>query len=91
MVFITQEQIEILRPYVNNLDELIQQEDDVLLLEAINDLIIQNILDNDDEPNEEGIMLQRIWDAIFFKMNKIIIWNRKTKHQCCDNHLLPIK
>ena len=67
MVFITQEQIEIQRPYVNNLDELIQQEDDVLLLEAINDLIIQNILDNDDEPNEEGIMLQRIWDAIFLQ------------------------
>lgn len=67
MIIIEKEQIEILRPYIDNLDDLIQQDDVELLLDAVNDVILDNILENNDEPDAEGIKLQKIWDAIFYQ------------------------
>lgn len=66
MIVIKKEHIRILRHYIDNLDDLIRQDDVQLLLDAVNDVIIENILDNDDEPDEEGIRLQKIWDEIFY-------------------------
>lgn len=60
---ITDEQINELKPYIENLDELIA--DDVeALLEAVDDVIVDNILGNNDEPDDEGIKLQLIYDQI---------------------------
>lgn len=67
MIVITEEQRKTLKPYIDNLEDLIQQENVDSLLDAINDLILENILANNDEPDEEGIMLQKIWDAIFYQ------------------------
>ena len=35
------------------------------VLDAINDLILDNILGNNDEPDKEGIMLQKLYDEIY--------------------------
>ena len=40
------------------------------VLDAIDDVIVSNILGNNDEPDEEGIRLQRIYDDIFYENNK---------------------
>ena len=40
-------------------------ESDQTLLDAINDVILDNILANNDEPDELGIWLQKIYDEIF--------------------------
>jgi hypothetical protein len=41
------------------------QNDDIeKILEIIDDAIVDNIVDNDDEPDEIGIHLQRIYDRI---------------------------
>ena len=67
MIVITKDQIETLKPYIENLEEIILQDDVELLLDAINDVILDNILAHDDEPDEEGIMIQKIWDAVFYQ------------------------
>lgn len=67
MIVIEKEQIEILRHYIDNLDDLIQQDDVELLLDAVNDVIVDNILENNDEPDAEGIKIQKIWDAIYYQ------------------------
>ncbi len=62
---ITDEQINELKPYIENLDELITNGDVEALLEALDDVIIDNILGNNDEPDEEGVKLQLIYDRIY--------------------------
>lgn len=62
---IKEEQIAKLKPYIENLDELIANDDIESLLEAIDDVIIDNILGNNDEPDEEGIKLQLLYDQIY--------------------------
>lgn len=64
-MIIKNEQIEELKPYIENIDELIQNDDVQELLDAIDDVIVDNILGNNDEPDEEGIRLQRIYDQIY--------------------------
>lgn len=64
-MIIKNEQIEELKPYIENVDELVQNDDVQGLLDAIDDVIVDNILGNNDEPDEEGIKLQRIYDEIF--------------------------
>lgn len=61
---ITDEQINELKPYIENLDELIAADDVEALLEAVDDVIVDNILGNNDEPDDEGIKLQLIYDQI---------------------------
>ena len=65
MVIITDEQIKKLRPYIENLDDLIAKEDDEELLLALDEVIVDNIIANNDEPDAEGIKLQLIYDQIF--------------------------
>ena len=64
-MFVTKEQIAILKPYIANVEELIKNDDVQEVLDAIDDVIIENILGNNDEPDEEGIKIQRIYDQIF--------------------------
>lgn len=63
-MIISDEQITELKPHIENLDELIQNEDVQDLLDAIDDVIVDDILGNNDEPSELGVKLQRIYDQI---------------------------
>lgn len=64
-MIIKDEQIEILKPYIENIDELVQNGSVQEVLDAIDDAIVDNILGNDDEPDEEGIKLQKMYDEIY--------------------------
>jgi hypothetical protein len=59
------EQIEVLKPYIENIEELVELDDVQAVLDAIDDVIVDNILANNDEPDDEGIKLQKIYDEIF--------------------------
>lgn len=64
-MIVKDEQIEILKPYIENIDELVQNGSVQEVLDAIDDAIVDNILGNDDEPDEEGIKLQKVYDEIY--------------------------
>jgi len=64
-VIIKEEQVKKLKPYIENIDELIKGDDVQAVLDAIDDVIVDNILGNNDEPDEEGIALQKIYDEVF--------------------------
>lgn len=59
------EQIEVLKTYIENIEDLIVGGDVQMVLDAIDDVIVDNILGNDAEPDDEGIKLQKIYDEIF--------------------------
>ena len=59
------EQIEALKPYIDNIEDLVESDDVQSVLDAIDDVIVENILANNDEPDNEGIELQKIYDEIF--------------------------
>lgn len=59
------EQIEVLKSYIENIEELVELDDVQAVLDAIDDVIVDNILANNDEPDDEGIKLQKIYDEIF--------------------------
>lgn len=61
------EDIKFLKNHIDNIDELIATDDVQLVLDAINDKIIDNILANNEEPDAEGIKLQLIYDRIDMK------------------------
>lgn len=63
-VIITVEQIEVLRPYIENIEELISADDVDALLDAVDDAVVDNILGNNNEPDEEGRRIQGIYDDI---------------------------
>lgn len=63
-MIIKEEQIKALEPYIQNVREF---DDAQELLDAIDDLIVDNMLGNNDEPDMEGIKLQRIYDQIFMQ------------------------
>ena len=62
---VTNDQVKILKEYIPNIEEIIAEEDIGVVLDAIDDVIISNILSNNDEPDADGIKLQRIYDQIF--------------------------
>lgn len=64
-MIIKDEQIDILKPYIDNITEMVKRNDVQEVLDAVDTVIIDNILANNDEPDEEGIRLQIIWDQIF--------------------------
>lgn len=64
-MIVNTEQIKILKPYIENIEALIAEDDVQVVLDAIDDVIVDNILGNNDEPDEEGIELQRIYDQIY--------------------------
>lgn len=59
------EQIEVLKPHIENIEELVESDDVQAVLDAIDDVIVDNILANNDEPDDEGVKLQKIYDEIF--------------------------
>ena len=69
-MIITEQQIRELEVYIKNIKELVQKGDVQEVLDAIDDVIVSNILGNNDEPDEEGIRLQRIYDDMFYENNK---------------------
>lgn len=64
-MFVKKKQIEKLKPYIHNIEDLIKSNDIGIVLDAIDDVIVDNIIASNDEPDEEGIKLQRIYDQIF--------------------------
>lgn len=66
-MIITDKQIEVLMTYINNIKELVEADDINDVLDAIDDVIVDNILANNDEPDSEGIKLQKIYDEIFYQ------------------------
>lgn len=65
MIKVTDAQRKVLEQYFDNLDELLEMEDINEFLDIVDDQIIFNILENNDEPDDEGVRLQLIWDQIF--------------------------
>lgn len=63
-VIITVEQIEALRPYIEDIEDLISADDIDALLDAVDAVVINNILGNNNEPDEEGNKIQGIYDDI---------------------------
>ena len=63
-MIVTVEQIEALRPYIGNIEEMVSADDVDALLDAVDDVVIDNILGNNNEPDEEGNKIQRIYDDI---------------------------
>lgn len=67
MIIVKPEQRKELKSYIDNIEELIVADDIQNLLDAIDDVIVDNILGNNDEPDDEGIRLQRIYDQIYMQ------------------------
>lgn len=66
-MIVTDKQIEYLKPYISNIESFVNTFDIQGLLDAVNDIIIDDIVSNDDEPTAVGIALQKIWDDIFYQ------------------------
>lgn len=64
-MIITDYQKETLSRYIPDLEKLIESGDVQALLDEIDNVIVDNILANNEEPDSEGIMLQRIYDQLF--------------------------
>ena len=69
MINITEEQKAYLREQGVPFEDALEKNDLDALLEAIDDAVVDNIVDHDDEPDEVGIRLQRIYDEIRFIQN----------------------
>lgn len=65
MLNVTEKQKTILSNVIPNLKELIETDNLGDLLLSIDDVIVDNIIDNGDEPDDEGIKLQLIYDQIY--------------------------
>lgn len=65
MISITEEQKNYLREQSVDIGEALENDDLGELLLAIDDAIVDNIVDNNDEPDEIGIKLQQIYDQIY--------------------------
>lgn len=66
-MIVTKEQSDLLKPYIVNIEELVSSDDVQAVLDAIDDVIVDNIISNNDEPDAEGIRLQKIFDDIFYQ------------------------
>lgn len=64
MIKITEEQKSFLYEQDIDITDAISTDNVDLLLEVVDDAIVDNIVDNNDEPDEIGIKLQRIYDQI---------------------------
>ncbi len=64
-MIVKDEQIKILKIYIENIEELIEDDDVQAVLDSIDDIIVDNILKNNEEPDAEGIKLQKIYDEIY--------------------------
>ena len=64
-MIITEKQINVLEKYIPNIRELAKSDDVQMVLDVIDDVIVDNMLANGDEPDDEGVKIQLIWDQIF--------------------------
>ena len=64
-MIVTAKQIEVLKLYIPNIEKTIATDNVQLVLDEIDDIIINNILENNNEPDNEGVMLQKVYDEIF--------------------------
>lgn len=64
-MIITDIQIKELRPFIKNIDEIVLKNNVDELLSTIDDIIVDNILGNNDEPDDTGVKLQLIYDQIY--------------------------
>lgn len=64
-MIVKSEQIKTLKLYIDNIEDIVKSDDVQSVLDAIDDVIVDNILANNDEPDDEGIKLQKIYDEIF--------------------------
>jgi len=62
---ITEEQIEMLREYIEELDVYLMDEDPAGILYELGDLIEDNIQDNEGDLDDVGEELQALWDQIY--------------------------
>lgn len=69
MINITEEQKTYLQEQEVAFEDALENNDLDALLEAIDDAIVDNIVDHNDEPDEIGIRLQRIYDQIRYIQN----------------------
>ena len=69
MIRITEEQKEYLKEQSVDIIDALEKDNLRELLEIINDAILENIVNHNDEPDEIGIKLQRIYDQIRFIQN----------------------
>lgn len=65
MINITEEQKQYLKEQNVDIREALENDDLGELLLAIDDAIVDNIVDHHDEPDETGIKLQRIYDQVY--------------------------
>lgn len=65
MIVITDAQKEYLIQRGVPVEKYIIEDDIDSFLEAIDDLIVENIVTHNDEPDDVGIKLQRIYDQIY--------------------------
>ena len=64
-MIVTDNQIRYLKQYIDDIEEIVECGSVVDLLDALDDVIVENILSNGDEPDAVGIKLQRIYDEIY--------------------------
>lgn len=65
MIVIKSNQVKKLKPYIENIEKIIEEDDVQEVLDAIDDVIVDHILENNDEPDAIGIELQRVYDQIY--------------------------
>lgn len=65
MIYITEQQKDYLRRQSVDISDVLNKNDLRALLDIIDDAIVENIVDHNDEPDETGIKLQRIYDQIY--------------------------
>lgn len=69
MINITEEQKTYLQEQGVEFEDALYRGDLEALLEVIDDAIVENIVTHGDEPDENGIRLQRIYDQIRYIQN----------------------
>lgn len=66
-ICITERQKACLKKYEIPFEEALEKDDLDMLLDNIDDAIVRNIVLNGDEPDEVGVLLQRVYDQIYFQ------------------------
>lgn len=69
MIIITEEQIEFLKKHNVDISDALKNDEIELLHEIIDRTITENIVSNNDEPDREGIALQKVHDEIYYLQN----------------------
>lgn len=65
MIHITNKQKEYLESQSVDIKAALEADDLDALLDIIDDAIVDNIVNHNDEPDETGIALQRVYDQIY--------------------------